>query len=205
MRPLLAALCFVAACAPDAPPSRSVAAPAAVAPAPEGVAAPPEGAAPLPAPLPASPTEVAPAEPAQAEAEPPEPGPELPADPYLAPDAATRFPRRALVGQGLGLRFTLQVNPTTRPHADSSGYVSPRIPHGPLEAVVVEERPKSVRVVMTDAYLRLVAYAPLPVLRWVSVTSTWLSTAAERAPESGGGRARGAGGLALRESSGWDR
>src|SRR6185437_2635577 len=54
------------------------------------------------------------------------------------------------------------------------------------------------RVVMTDRYLRLVAYAPLPVFHWVSVTSTWLSTAADRAPDPEAG-VRVAPGVSLSE------
>jgi hypothetical protein len=143
-----------------------------------------------PAPLSAAPPL---AEPARAEAaEPPEPGPDLPADPYLAPAATRRFPRRALVAKKGPLRFSLTSEPAS--HA-------PRL--DPLfttvEAVVVEERPRSVRAVLADENLRLVAYVLRGMLLRVATTAAWLSPAAERAPDPAAG-VRVAPGIPLTET-----
>jgi hypothetical protein len=152
-----------------------------VTPASTAAAPAPEVVAPVPS-LPAV-VRLSPAESAQMEAaELPEPGPELPADPYLAPAAAARFRRRALVAKRGPLRLSLAIEPGTRVRGARLEAVQP-----PVEAIAVEERPRSVRVVLADEHLRLVLYAPREMLQPVAVTSAWLSPVADRAadPEAG--------------------
>jgi hypothetical protein len=178
---------LVCACAPTAPPLPALV----VVPAPTVAAsAPPVVASAAPIAEPAPPPPAAPLEP-EPEPEPePEAGPVLPARGYLGSNVAARFPRRAVLARGRPLSLV----PGGPALGDSPrGLLSSRV-----EVIVVEEHPRSLRVVVEDAVARVVVFAPRTVLRVVSTRPAWLSTAPDRAPDPAAG-ARIAAGIELDE------
>ena len=139
--------------------------------------------------LPPPPEQAAPEpEPAAPASEPPEQGPTLPATPYLDAAAKTRFPERALVAKRGPLGLALDGNPFTASEPTALAQA--------VEGIVVEQRARSVRVVLADGGLRLVAFAPRAALQAVSTRAAWLATAPDRAPDPTAG-VRVAPGLAL--------
>jgi hypothetical protein len=145
-------------------------------------------AIPLPAQAPSPP----PAAPASAPPEPPEPGPRLSAAPYLAPGTDVRFPGRALVAKHGPLRLTLDGEPLS---SSDPSQLSTRV-----EGIVVEEHARSVRLVLADEHVRLVAFAPRDALQQVSIRSALLAVAPDRAPDPSAG-ARIAPGVPLDEKA----
>ena len=153
---------------------------------------------PLRAPAPA-PTEVAITPPAPPPSPPsadplpesePEPGPTLPARPYLAANIAARFPRRARLARSSPVRLTL--------NGPRFGDNRTELLLSPLEAVVVEEHPRSLRVVVDNGAVRLVLFAPRSSFHMVSTRAVWLALAPDRAADPAAG-AQIAPGVALDE------
>jgi hypothetical protein len=185
---LLAAALLVVACGQPAP--RPSAAPVII----------PAVAASAPASPPASALLVTAAPPAPGGDKEPEPEPEVEAEPdagpivparkYLAPDVGARFPRRALLARSGSLRFV--------PGGPRLGDSRREVLAERLSTIVVEDHPRSLRVVLDDGAIRVVFFAPRAGFQVVSTRAVWLAPAADRAADPAAG-ARIAPGVALDE------
>jgi hypothetical protein len=101
-------------------------------------------------------------------------------------------PRRAVLARSGPLRFSPNdESPTDPPFQALSD---------PYEATVVEERERSVRIVVADEHLRIVVFASRAALQPVTTRSTWLARAPDRAPDSSSG-VRLAPGVAVNEQA----
>jgi hypothetical protein len=182
---LLCGALLLAACTTPAPPLPPPLAPVSI---PAVVESPPPAAPsalPIAAPLPPAPPLP------EREPEPePEPGPTLPARPYLALDVAARFPRRAVLARGRPLSLA--------PGGPRFGDSAPGLLSSRVEVIVVEEHPRSFRVVVDDGASRIVVFAPRTLLRLVSTRAAWLALSPDRAPDPAAG-ARIAPGVVLDE------
>jgi hypothetical protein len=167
---LLFGALLLAACVDPAPPPRAAApqAPRALAPAlvpaPSAVASSPPAAPPAPAPAPEAELDA---------------GPTLSAKPYLAPGLAARFPRRAVLARSGPMRLALGGR---RFGDDRAAPVSWRV-----EGIVVEEHPRSLRLVLDSGAIRLVFFAPRAALHLVSSRAAWLALAPDRAADPAAG------------------
>jgi hypothetical protein len=128
-------------------------------------------------PRPVAPTPLASAEPAAL------PSPStarLPAAPYLADGAASRFPRRALLARRVPLRVLPGEPPFTR-RSDGSDIMPP------VSAIVVEEHTDTLRLVVDGGDVRLVVYAPRDGMALVTTRAEWLSVSPTRPADASAG------------------
>lgn len=94
---------------------------------------------------------------------------------YLRPDVGDRFPKRCFLARSGPLRFALDDDPVS---GDGSGPLD-----HPVEVVVVDELPRTLRVVITTRFVRLVVFVGREDLHVASIHAAWLGTAPDRAPD----------------------